>query len=233
MRVGEAFKNNSCSYEIIEWHSYTNCTILFNNGYMRTGVAYNSLSSGNLKTPYCPTVFNIGYIGEGSYNTKTHKHIYIKWKSMLCRCYYKKYLIEKPTYKDCTVAEIWHNFQNFAQWYEENYDPKLMQDWELDKDMLVKGNKTYSPETCCFVPRKLNMIVNKNRLPLLYGRKYKAICGNTYLGLFSTEKEAKKVISEKRENIIYSIIFDNFHIIDERVIKKLYDKKLNQLKNNR
>ena len=73
---------------------------------------------------------------------------------MLIRCYNKKDLEKNPTYKNTTVCIEWCNFQNFAQWFEKNY----IDDWALDKDILVKGNKVYSPETCCFVPREINEV---------------------------------------------------------------------------
>jgi len=74
---------------------------------------------------------------------------------MLKRCYCKDNLITNPTYKDCTVCDEWHLFSNFKSWMET-------QDWEnkeLDKDLLVYKNKAYSPETCCFVPREINLFL--------------------------------------------------------------------------
>lgn len=78
--------------------------------------------------------------------------IYRRWTSLISRCYNEKSLIKSPTYKDKFVCEEWKRFSNFKAWMEQ-------QDWkglELDKDILVKGNKIYSPEACAFVPAYVN-----------------------------------------------------------------------------
>jgi hypothetical protein len=73
---------------------------------------------------------------------------YEKWRNMVTRCYSK----QNTSYIDCTVCDDWLYFSNFKSWMEK-------QDWEgncLDKDLLVKDNKTYSPTTCLFVPEEVN-----------------------------------------------------------------------------
>lgn len=192
MRVGEEFTNKWGSYKIVEWYSYINCTIKFNNGYVKYRVAYNSIEKSNLNTPLCKTVHNIGYIGIGRYNTKEHKKAYIKWKSMISRCYYENYLINKKTYVECTVDERWHNFQTFAEWFYSRYEDEYMYDWDLDKDLFQLENKIYSPETCCLIPKEINTALKRLRKPVKYGDKFKAICGQDYLGLFNTYEEAEK-----------------------------------------
>lgn len=71
---------------------------------------------------------------------------------MLQRCYDKDSLEKNPTYKDCTVAEEWHNFQNFAEWFKENY----IEGYHLDKDIKIKGNRVYGPDRCMFVTPQEN-----------------------------------------------------------------------------
>ena len=72
---------------------------------------------------------------------------YARWQSMIMRCHSKKYHVKNPTYIGCTVIAEWLVFSVFKEWME-GYQ------WEglsLDKDLLVQGNKVYSPETCLFI----------------------------------------------------------------------------------
>lgn len=80
---------------------------------------------------------------------------------MITRCYSNKQTSKRRTYKNCEVCKEWHNFQNFAKWYEENYYTISNQVMHLDKDILIKGNKIYSPNTCIFVPEKINILFVK------------------------------------------------------------------------
>ena len=80
---------------------------------------------------------------------------------MLQRCYDPYYLNEHPTYRDCYVCEEWHNFQNFGEWWEYNVYNCNNEKMCLDKDILVKGNKVYSPETCIIVPERINLLFVK------------------------------------------------------------------------
>lgn len=79
------------------------------------------------------------------------------WCNMIQRCYNPKTQLKHPTYKGCTVAEEWHDFQNFADWYYSHDYSGI--GYQLDKDILNPGNKVYSPETCCFIPQQINLLL--------------------------------------------------------------------------
>ena len=125
---------------------------------------YNAFKKGNIRCPYERRFYNIGYIGEGDYkvseNSK-HTSVYKTWNNMLVRCYSEKLHEKHPTYIDCKVCDEWHNFQNFGKWYEENYYEIENERMHLDKDILIKHNKIYSPETCVFVPQIINTLFTK------------------------------------------------------------------------
>lgn len=114
-------------------------------------------SSGEIRDPMARLAQGIGYLGVGEH-TITKKGKVTKeghlWHNMLIRCYSEEYQNRTPTYKGCSVCERWQCFQDFCEDL-----PKLpgYEDWinndnyALDKDSIVKGNKIYSPETCCFI----------------------------------------------------------------------------------
>lgn len=123
---------------------------------------------------------------------------------MLRRAYCPKTLAKFPTYADVYVCEEWLTFSNFKFWMER-------QDWEgkhLDKDLLIRGNKVYSPEACCFVSGEVNNFITlqdakRGDLPLgcsynSMARRYQVNIKNTYVGLFDTPEEAHKAyVTEK------------------------------------
>ena len=126
---------------------------------------YKNFKNDKIKCPYERRVFGVGYIGEGKYKTTENgknTRIYSTWHDMLRRCYSEKVHERNPTYIDCEVCEEWYDFQAFAEWYEKNYYEIEGEIMHLDKDILHKGNKIYSKETCIFVPEKINILFVKN-----------------------------------------------------------------------
>jgi len=80
---------------------------------------------------------------------------YRRWFNMLTRCYDIKQLARQPTYIGCTVCDEWLTFSNFKNWMaRQGWEGK-----ELDKDILVQGNKVYSPATCIFVSHSINNLL--------------------------------------------------------------------------
>lgn len=159
-RVGEINYNNFGSKMIIiKYNNNNDIWVEFQDSYKaKVHSRYNQFIKGKIANPYDKTVYNIGYLGE---NYKYNKIIYDEWFQMLQRCYDPYYLNKRPTYRDCTVCEEWHNFSNFTKWYEENYYEILNEKMCLDKDILIKGNKIYSPQTCIFTPQRINLLFVK------------------------------------------------------------------------
>ena len=194
---------------------------------------WHNISRGMFHNPYSPTILNTGIIG----NTKTYEHGYLKysykvWMDMITRCVdiSEKFI----NYKDCYFCDEWIIYETFEKWYDKNY-------WEcddetmcLDKDILIKGKRLYSPNTCVVVPTNINLLFlksNKSRgnLPIgvrTMGKKFQARCSidnnAKVLGIFKTINEAFDCYKTFKESYIkqvansYKSKYPNFP-------QKLYD----------
>lgn len=166
---------------------------------------------------YEPTVCGVGYWG--CENVDIDSTAYNKWRGMLHRCYDTKIHEKYPEYIGCTVSDEWKNFSNFRYWYEKNnYGGSNL---NLDKDILYKGNKIYSPDTCCLVPGFINTLftngkANRGEFPLGVYKEEKdgkicyracmAVNGkNIKLGTFKTPEEAFQKYKEYKEQYIKDI----------------------------
>ena len=108
------------------------------------------------KTAMNPTVRSIGYWGTSKIDSKLQS--YKIWENMLTRCYSDKFHKKQSQYRDCKVSEEWLNYSNFKKWYDEHFYQIENEQMDLDKDILFKGNKVYSPETCAIVPHRINTL---------------------------------------------------------------------------
>lgn len=145
---------------IVEYQNSVSVKVRFiSTGYETTTRSVH-IRTGTVKDTLYASVFVIGFLGVGEYSViiKGKKcPAYVAWKHILERCYSERELLRRPTYRGCSVAKEWHNFQNFAKWYEENH-PNDGNRYDIDKDLLEFKNKVYSPSTCCFVQVWLNTL---------------------------------------------------------------------------
>ena len=109
-----------------------------------------------------PTVFGVGFNDVG-FRVKVDGKIiwqYSLWTNMLKRCFDAKSKQLQPTYEDVTCCDEWLSFANFFEWVNKEVGYKGHPvGFELDKDIIVKGNKIYSPEFCSFVPQAVNNLL--------------------------------------------------------------------------
>ncbi len=175
---GQATKVKKCSP-----HDYCYFFLEFDDvgfgAYTRTA-DYASIRNGTVKNKLSPTYLGKGCVGVGKHlmflNGRKSKE-YVLWSSMMTRCYSINTHKTHKTYKGCTVARRWLNFQNFC---EDLPNLKGYTEWikgiskvVLDKDIIVKGNKVYSNSTCMFVSNKENCQTG-NRKPCTTGKTYTA-----------------------------------------------------------
>lgn len=105
-------------------------------------------------------IYRVGYNSQRHHKATSNgrpTEAYDKWHQMMQRCYSKNNQTKNPSYIGCTVAEEWHDFQAFADWFFAHKHKDS--GYQLDKDLLFPENKIYSPETCCLVPRELNSLL--------------------------------------------------------------------------
>ena len=196
-------------------------------------------------------IFGIGYLGyngrdlvaaklqnkilarENGIKTLTYK----AWEHMLGRCYHEKtQQANAKTYIDCSVDESWHNFQNFAEWFNKRYKPG----YQLDKDLLIKGNRIYSENTCCLIPEEINkaletskakrkegiplgvtIIVTNNGTEVIYARYIRK-----YLGTFSDINSAWLAYKQEKENYLKLLAEKYKNEIEENVYQALINYKV-------
>ncbi len=186
-----------------------------------------------------PSVCGVGYLGgnlelKASYNGKKCP-IYYAWVRMFERCYSKKFHRINPTYIGCTVSDEFKDYSKWREWYD-NYQYK-QDGWHLDKDLLVKGNKVYSKETCVFLPREINAVLTKatkSRGKHLVGVSYNKFnkkfhssvskySKNTTLGYYDNEYDAYLAYKQAKEAYLKELADKYKDMLDPRA----YDALMN------
>lgn len=240
IKIGDIFPTNQCGDCVVL--EYVNCYKV-KVKFITTGYecwCYRaSLRKGLVKDLYCPTVYSIGYLGEGEYISKINGKIskeYYTWRNMIERCYsVKNKYYHRYGGREVVVCEEWHNFQNFAAWVvkQPNYNKDGFQ---LDKDLRIKDSKEYSPNTCSFVPARINTLLvcsNKIRgdypIGVYWDNRDKVFisrCRNgtgkvINLGSHSTPEQAFQAYKEYKENLIKQVATEEFD--KGNIIKEVYD----------
>ena len=177
--------------------------------------------------------------------------IYRCWNRMLERGHSIREKTRHPNYQEVTVDPVWHRLSKFTEWL----DTQPQANWRelsLDKDLLVKGNKVYGPDTCCFLTHaennvfrsqtssKLGSVTKDNRSyvrknpwvsRLIGGSAYKSRTGKTCcVGHFSTKEEAEFVAMRESLPIVIEIANANPHqFIRDAMFRWIDDWKANLL----
>lgn len=242
----EKLNNQGCLMKIIECKDKTNIVVEFQDKYKaKVNTQYVNFQRGIVKNPYFPSVYGIGIIGNKyirSINCREIKE-YEAWKCMLRRCYDNKTQSNQPTYKNVTCCKEWLNYENFYEWLhsQPNFDKwKNGKRWALDKDILNKGNKIYSPENCCLIPQNVNCLflkreAERGKYPIgvsyVNNRGFLATCNNSItgeraeLGYYSTPENAFNAYKVYKENIIKQVAEIEYE--KGNITKQCYNAMLN------
>ena len=240
MLIGKKFETTNCGIcEVIDYKSSKQVIVKFYEPEYVTTCFLHQLRKGTVRNPFIPSFYNKGYMGDGEYGFKD-KRVYDLWANLLKRCYCEKTRHKFPTYAEVTVCADWLNFQNFAKWCYDQQPFQLKDEkgrwYHLDKDILVKGNKVYSPETCCFVPQEINVLltlndINRGKYPLGVNHikntgRFQAQASlssnkKSYLGVFDTPEEAFQAYKTAKESYIKEVANKWKDKIDNEVYQAL------------
>ena len=186
-------------------------------------------------------VQGIGYKGS-EYPTaigKIHLREYSLWGGMLLRCI-KKYWDKYPTYNGVTCSDNFKSYSFFYEWCQtqKGFNSKDIngKSWQLDKDLLIKGNKLYSENTCVFVPLRINQLLVKRTnhrgehpigVKMCSDKKsFEASCSITtnkrqYLGHFKTAYDAFQAYKAFKEGLIKEVANEYKEMLDYRAYEAL------------
>ena len=233
-----AYNNKGERMTIVRYGNCEDIDVQFDDGVIVEHRQYTNFKKGKIKNPMTPNVYDVGFMGIGDFKSKDENgkntKCYDTWEKMHQRCYNPKLQEKYQTYKNCKVCKEWNNYQAFAKWDNENYYEVGNEKMALDKDILCKGNKVYSPETCVYVPQSINKLFTKHdkargNFPIGVtkdGNKFKAQLskGNgkqIYLGLYSTVEEAFLAYKIAKEQYIKEVAEEYKGKIDHRAYEAM------------
>ena len=236
--VGKVFKSlKSGDFKLVKYNDAHNVEIQF----LKTGYGMvarlNHIRNGKVKDPYSPSVYGVGVLG-AKYPSRVngvHTKEYDLWYSMLRRCYSDNSKKKYPTYEGCEVSDNFKSYEYFYEWCNKQIGFGN-EGRHLDKDLLVKGNKLYSEDSCVFIPVEINSLLVKrenmrgkyligvhwcNTKKVFVAQVSKNKGKSEYLGSFNTEIEAFNAYKQAKESFIKEQANNWKSKIDERAYKAL------------
>ena len=152
-----------------------------------------------------------------AYIQKVCTREYRIWNGMIRRCYDVSFHERNRSYIGCTVSENFKSYSYFYEWCQEQIGFEN-EAWQLDKDILVKGNKLYSENVCLFIPQELNCLLTTSRaargeypLGVTYDQKVGQFCAQgcffeepcrKHIGYYSTASQAFLAYKTLKESFI-------------------------------
>ena len=167
------------------------------------------------------------------YKELDKKHIYYIWRNIHLRCEKPKTNKKYISYVNCAVCDEWSVFDNFYNWYIKNFYQIPNQKMCVDKDVLCKNNKLYSPQTCCILPNDINVLLTNRKsergdYPLgVYkkDKKYIAKCKyenkTIWIGSYDNVNDAFNAYKYKKEELIKKKANEYKLLLPQRIYEAL------------
>ena len=242
--VGKVCKSlNSGDFKVLKYNNVRNVEIQFINTGYRKVAEMKEVRNGGVKDPYSPSVYGVGIVGTKYPSSKSGVQTkeYKLWCRMLVRCYSESFKKKQPTYEGCEVSENFKYYEYFYEWCHKQigFDNE---GWQLDKDLLIKGNKVYSEDSCVFLPKEINLLLvkrealrGKHLIGVSWKKANKAFVamvnknkGNSKcLGYFKTEIEAFNAYKKAKEAFIKEQASKFKSQIDPRAYNALMNYEVN------
>ena len=217
--VGKVCKSKSSGdFKVLKYNDSKNVEIQFLKTGFETKVQLGDIRNGNVKDPYVASVYGVGILGT-KYPSKINgvrTKEYGLWVRMLTRCYSDGFRKKQPTYIGCEVSDNFKSYEYFYEWCNEQIGFGN-EGWQLDKDLLVKGNKVYSEDSCVFIPQEINTLLTKSTasrgehlIGVSWNKRNKAFVAmvsrskgkSERLGIFNTEIEAFNAYKTAKESFV-------------------------------
>ena len=242
--VGKVCKSKSSGdFKILKYNNAKEVEIQFINTGFEVVVELGHIRNGNVKDQYSPSVFGVGVTGTKYLTTINGRNIkeYMLWCNMLRRCYSDNFKKKNPTYEGCEVGDKFKSYEYFYEWCHSQVG-FANKDWQLDKDLLIKGNKVYNESTCVFIPKDINSLLTKSAasrgehlIGVCWSKTHKAFRATVrknkgkqeHLGLFNTEIEAFNAYKKAKESFIKEQANQWKSEIDPRAYNTLMNYEVN------
>jgi hypothetical protein len=233
---GVYYNKKGCQFKVLELLPDRKYLIQWlDNHAHKMIVSKDNAVRGAVRNPYHPSVFGQGFVGIGRHVTSANGEdnpISMIWRSIIQRCYDEKLHKRHPTYTNCTMDESWKNFQVFGDWYETNSSPGF----DLDKDLLIKNNKHYSPDTCTFLPQAVNIALvrgatRRGEYPIGVTKskvsgKYIAQAAKVHIGTFSSAEDAFLAYKDFKEQSLRILAKEYKEVISEKAYNALLNYRV-------
>lgn len=150
---------------ILVYYKNSNCCVIESkNTHNLIKIRYKHFKSGEFKDCLKPSIYGLGIVGFNKIPVLYYS-IYNIWRNVILRAKIHTNIYYENWYFDVNMIDSWFYFPNFLDWFLEQ--PNYIEDilnilsiertrFELDKDILKKGNRLYSDLTCCLVPESIN-----------------------------------------------------------------------------
>jgi len=182
IEVGDIYPTKSNGdLQVTHYENAATITVRFLATGYETRAQQGDIRRGSVKDFLAPAIYGIGFMGRPVYTYVKDKTCYKTWHGMLQRCYGTNRSKSNAAYYNCTVTKEWHNFQVFAKWYYKN----VIKGYQIDKDILCKGNREYGPDTCKFVSPTHNSQAARNTL----GKTYALVDKNGKIHNFDNQRQ--------------------------------------------